>query len=144
MRTVLVLLFAFLLCGAAKADGFLLTSLAREAVVDTILIRRAVVGNDWVYVKATDTLHRRYIPTKGFWVFRLYKGNKALASVGRITKLNKNIIVYGNLAKAQAEQPKAKISEESKAFVDKDTKKPRKAPEWWTKRLKEKAWQPGD
>ena len=145
MKKLLVVLVAVLaMCGVARADGLLTGSLLREIVFDGLGIRRAVVGNDWVYVKSENKLYRRYIPSKGIGFLRIYRGNKALiAAGGKITRWNKGVVVYSDIKSAIIAQPKATISDESKGLVENDSKKCR-APEWWQNRRLQKEWQPGD
>jgi len=61
-------------------------------------VRRAVVHDDWVYVKSTGKYYRRYIPDG----IRL-GGNKALldAAGGDIIGSNSNIVLYDNYEEAR-------------------------------------------
>ena len=146
--SILVLPFV---CGCGWAPFAL-----KEAVAESITLRRCVVGNDWVYVKKTDTLYRRYIPSKGIGPLCILKGNKELLAnvdkphrklgfLERVFKgpfdgkimLGRHIItVYGNYEKALQAHPNAKISPESQKFVP---AKKKTAPEWWLRQRKA-AW----
>jgi len=77
-------------------------------------IRRSVVHDDWVYVKANKTLYRRYIP-KGV---RL-EGNKDLLREEKsIIASNENIKVYGNYFEAEKDlNEDFEIHENSKKFI---------------------------
>jgi len=132
----------------------------KELITEGFGIRRMIVQDDWVYVKAENKLYRRYIPGRGIGPFRILHGNKVmLAAVpkphrpisfldrifkgpfdGKIMKGRKVITVYGNYTKAVKAHPDAPVSEESKAFVPKK----KEPPAWWAKRRLEKPWEPGD
>ena len=79
-------------------------------------IRRGVVHNDWVYVKANKTLYRRYIP-KGVTL----GGNKDLLKEEKsITASNENIKVYGNYFEAKKDLGEDfEVHELSKKFIPK-------------------------
>ena len=121
----------------------------REAVSEGFFVRRCVVGDNWVLVKDTNTLYRRYIPGRGIGPLRILHGNKSLLAAvpapqvpsflskilkgpfdGKIVKWNKGIQVFGDYAKAAAACPTAKVSSESIKFIPKK----REPPAWWTKR----------
>ena len=133
-------------CGWAPMAG-------KEAVTETIAIRRMVVGNDWVYVKGTKLLYARYIPGKGIGPLRMLRGNTALLAAippakrpgflarwlkgpfdGKVVKWNKGIVVYGTYEKAKQANPEAKVSDESKKCIPVE----KLPPEWWVKRRAQK------
>jgi len=94
----------------------------REVVADTLLVRRLVVQDDWVYSMNENVVYRRYIPGKGIWFLRRANGNKALLQqVGRVTRWNRDIIVYGSWEKFKAADlpPGIKVSPESVPYIPK-------------------------
>jgi hypothetical protein len=61
---------------------------------------------------------------------------------GKISKRNTRITIFGNFAKAILAKPNALIGQTSQKYIP--TRQRKLAAEWWTKRLKERPWQPGD
>ena len=58
----------------------------KEAVSESVAIRNIVVRDDWVYVKSTGHMHRRYVKGPGWWVFRITQGNPELLAELRLVR----------------------------------------------------------
>ena len=78
-----------------------------------VLIRRGIVGNDWVYVKEENKLYKRYI-LRGVMLI----GNEKLKSVGTISHNNDKIVIYGNYEKAM-ESGQFIVDEDSQKYIPK-------------------------
>lgn len=76
-------------------------------------IRRSVVHDDWVYVKKTNMLYRRYIPAG----VRLKGNPELLKAAGSITSSNDGIIVYPNYGAASEQHPKGVVHEDSAHLI---------------------------
>jgi hypothetical protein len=142
------LLTLFLSTQIKAMEGLLFGSIVKEVITDTLILRRTIVGDDWVLVKKNNTLYRRYIPTKGFLFFRVYKGNQnLLQETNKITKWNQNIVVFGSYEKAMQQlaiKDESKtlnpiqivISDESKSFVPNPNQRIRNPlKRWWRHRI---------
>ncbi len=104
----------------------------KEAVSESIAIRNIVVRDDWVYVKSTGHMHRRYVKGPGWWVFRITQGNPELLAElggtskwwkpfdGKVTRSNKDITVFGNWRKAKDGVAQFEVAEKSLKYVPPD------------------------
>lgn len=138
MRYLLCLLLALMLLGwtsPAKAEVGTAVYAVR-AVGEAVLLRRVIVGDDWVLVKSTGELHRRYVVSKGFWIFRRYRGNpELLEAVGPIVRGNDQIVVYGSYERAKLAGVEMKVAQSSLAYVPPPNEKLPFYKRWWRKRV---------
>lgn len=115
VRSVLWCLFVGLLLSALGCSQ---TLVAKVPWTAPYWARRAVVFDDFVYVRSNQTLYKRYLPKySGMYL----PGNPALlkAAGGRITKKNPNIIVFCNYSAAVASGIGFKLDPASQPYIDK-------------------------